>query len=85
MIYKDALTVTQTKYVPNQSRSPIQGHVIPNEHLTQHLYNWRGLNMRVYKAPGTMWEESDGDMKTVVKDNLRMLGGGGGGVLLWEL
>ena len=27
--------------------------------------------MRVlYKAPGTMWEESDGDMKTVVKDNL---------------
>ena len=41
--------------------------------------------MRVYKAPGTMWEESDGDMKTVVKDNLRMLGGEGGGVLLWEL
>ena len=69
-MYKDASTITQTKYVPNQSRSPIQGHVIPNEHLTQHLYNWRGLNMRVYKAPGTMWEESDGDMKTVVKDNL---------------
>ena len=41
--------------------------------------------MRVYKAPVTMWEESDGDMKTVVKDNLHMLGGGGGGVLLWEL
>ena len=81
-MYKDASTITQTKYVPNQSRSPIQGHVIPNEHLTQHLCNWRGLNMRVYKAPGTMWEESDGDMKTVVKDNLRMLGGGGGGVLL---
>ena len=55
------------------------------KHLKQHLCNWQGLNMRVYKAPGTMWEESDGDMKTVVKDNLRMLGGGGGGVLLWEL
>ena len=84
-MFEDALTVTQTKYVPNQSRSPIhfQGHVIPYEHLTQRLYNWRGLNMRVYKAPVTMWEESDGDMKTVVKDNLRMLGGGG--VLLWEL
>ena len=41
--------------------------------------------MRVYKAAGTMWEESDGDMKTVVKDTLHMLGGGGGGVLLWEL
>ena len=24
--------------------------------------------MRVYKAPGTMWEESDGDMKSGVKD-----------------
>ena len=49
-MYKDASTITETKYVPNQSRSPIQGHVIPNEHLTQHLYNWRGLNMRVVQG-----------------------------------
>ena len=56
----------------------------PDRHFTQCLFYWWGSDKGTYKATGTTWEESDGDIKSVLK-HIHVERGGRCRGVLWGL